>query len=194
VKKYLPLLLLLPLFQSFRCVKGNSPVPVRLNATINDTAANIRLGDTLRITLVLPDTMVSNGERIIVHSLQEAMYTFRLAKFDTIQKVSDRVKGSHLIFATEGTTNGYSAYTSTGVRPYRSVINLVPPEKGMYYIQMEPQPGKGVVNKSVNIAPIVNFAVPNKHWNLYEAHVPGFINAVSPLDADGYGWYVFRVI
>jgi hypothetical protein len=194
VKKYIPLLLLLPLFQSFRCVKGDLPLPVRLNATINDTAANIRLGDTLRITLVLPDTLVSNGERIVVHSLQEAMYSFTLASLDTIQKVSDRVKGTNVIFATEGATDGYSVYTRTGARPYRSIIHLVPPEKGMYYVQIVPQPGKGVVNKTVNIAPIVNFAVPDKHWNLYETHVPGFINAVSPLDADGYGWYIFRVI
>lgn len=82
---------------------------VKLNATISDSAANIRLGDTLKIKFTIPDTItaISNGgasQNVIVNTLQECFYVYSFYKVDTITHIGQRLSGIYTVIS-----NGYGS-------------------------------------------------------------------------------------
>ena len=95
-------------------------------------------------------------------------------------------------------SGGTLIYTTNTVKPFRSLLNLIPPYKGLYYIEITPQPDSLKINNSFEAGLAVNFAVSNKQWVENAAYFnglnqPDFITSVTQADADGYGFYVFRV-
>jgi hypothetical protein len=175
---------------------------VKLNATISDTAASIHLGDTLIVKLVVPDTIMStsnNGvlQKVTVNTLQECFYTYSFYYIDTITRRAQRLSGIYTIIS-----NGYGRdgiiYTTNTLKPYSSALSLIPPLKGLYYIEITPQPGTIKISDSFEAGLAVNFAVSNKHWSENAIYFngpnqPDFITSVTKADADGYGFYCFRV-
>lgn len=175
---------------------------VKLKATISDTAASIPLGNAIRVELTIPDTITAiniNGDlqKITVNSLQEGFYAYSFMQVDTITHTSHRLSGIHTVIS-----NGYGyegvIYVTNGAKPYTSTLSIIPPEKGVYYLQITQQPGKFKINNSFEAGLAVNFAVTNKHWVENAVYFngpnqPDFITSLTQTDADGYGFYCFRV-
>lgn len=175
---------------------------VKLNAVISDTAASIPLGDTLKVIFIIPDSVKvtsSNGtsQNTGVSTLQEGFYTYSFMQVDTITHSSHRLSGIHTVISKGYGSDGVIYVTNTA-KPFVSILSLIPPAKGIYYLQITQQPGSLKINNSVEAGLAVNFAVSNKHW--FENAVyfngpnqPDFITSVTQADAAGYGFYCFRV-
>ncbi len=132
---------------------------VTLKATIFPNA-NLRLGDTLKLSVILGDSLeyfdtAGKSSKIYINSLQEASYSFVCYKFDTLNG------GVYLhsinynfvdIFPKIGTMRlgvkspAGDGYLSNQQKPYTSELHFIPKEKGIYYIELRYQP----VNIKVN--------------------------------------------
>ncbi len=179
---------------------------VKLKAVISDTNEIIHLGDTIKIKLVLPNVLQAidsygNFNNVNLSSLQEAWYDMRFYRLDTATRSSTLFWGNTAYnFATIGYINGGGVYNTT-TTPFTSVLNIVPPTKGVYYVSITPQPGHLRANNSYNANLIVNYDVPNKHWNMlayyynkfYGTNINDFLASAQATDNDGYGYYGFRV-
>lgn len=175
---------------------------VKLNATLIDTSASIPLGDTLKIKFTIPDTITAvsssgSSQKVIVNTLQECSYVYSFYKLDTITHIGQRLSGIYTIISNGYGSDGIIYVTNTS-KPYSSTLSLIPPSKGLYYLQMTQQPVKMKINNSFEAGLAVNFAVNNKHWVENAAYFnapnqPDFITSVTKADADGYGFYCFRV-
>ncbi len=179
---------------------------VKLSATISDTNEVIHLGDTIKLKLVLPSILqginsYGNPTNVAINSLQEAWYDMRFYRLDTATKSSTILWGNTAYnFATVGHTNGGGVYTTTN-SPYTSILNIVPPTKGVYYLSITPQPGHIRANNGYNANLITNFAVTNKHWDMlayyynvyYNTNISEFLMQRQQFDIEGYGFYGFKV-
>jgi hypothetical protein len=170
---------------------------VKLSATLNDSAETIHLGDTLKFKLTIPDILTANAaigptQTITVNTLQRAAYDFHFCQWDPITNSLKYLFSNAVI--TDGVTHGYnSVYVSTNRKPYTATLNIIPPGKGIFYVQIGTQPLTLKVNNSFEAGLIVNFDVKNKHWELFEPYFPGFIAGAVQTDMIGYGWYCFKV-
>lgn len=183
-------------------VRPNYTNFVKLNATISDTAASIHLGDTLKIKFTVPDiiTATSNSgssQNVIVNTLQECFYVYSFYKVDTITHIAQRLSGIYTVISNGNGSDGIIYVTNTS-KPYSSTLNLIPPTKGVYYMQMTQQPVTMKINNSFETGLAVNFAVSNKHWSENAVYFngpnqPDFITSVTQANAEGYGFYCFRV-
>lgn len=177
---------------------------VKLNASISDTAETIRLGDTLKIKLSLPDVLVTSKNTITVNSLQEGWYLFNFSFIDTVLKRGVTLNTT-AAFVTGGgwlSSNGAAVYLSNGSKPFTATLNLVPPQKGVYKLHIEAGPSKlRVNNTSSPIGLRVNFAVAEKHWNMlayyyntyFNTSISEFLSVAQQEYSEGYGLYGFRV-
>ena len=171
---------------------------VKLNAEINNSNETILLGDTLKIRLTVPDTVVSNLRTQNVQSLQRAFFAMRTFKVDTLNR-----RGVNMLFpaiwTSVGNTEGNGIYVlKNNAKPYEVVINFKPEEKGLYYLEVVPQPGVLRINNNYEANLLVNFGVTNKHYNILGIISPyfggqPFYDAYIQLDAEGFGAYFFRV-
>ena len=188
----------LPVLMSSMCKKDyyTGTENVRLNASINSPNETIHLGDTLKIDLSIPSSITSESGQINnVSSVQEALYTFTFYQVDTVTNLDTRIRNSTSIFVSKGSINSYLAAvsTSTGSLPFESILNLVPPSKGLYYVEITGS-GSIKVNNSYQAFLKINFSVTSKHWNLLEPFTPGISASLAAnQDAQGYGFYCFRV-
>lgn len=194
----------LPFLMSSTCKKDvyKNAEPVRLNSTINNTTETITLGDILKIELTIPGTITTeSSQNITVNSLQEGSYSILCSRIDTINKRAIGLNNTSAFFVTKGSYNGGAVFVSTTNNPYVSVLNIVPPEKGVYYIEILPQPGKLKINSNDYFGLKVNFNIPDKHWNMiayyyniyFNTNVNEFLASVQQRNSEGYGYYGFRV-
>ena len=169
---------------------------VRLNATLNNPREVIRLGDTLKVTLLLPPTLTSEmGLVTPVNSVQQTLYNFVWYRADTVTKVVTRLVDPTAIVVSAGSLSPHSmssVYTTT-TTPFRSVLNLIPPTKGLYYVQTIK--GALKVNDQYQAFLKVNFEVLDKHWPIANSFFPGYDTSPEILsqEADGNAIYWFRV-
>jgi hypothetical protein len=193
-------LAVIPFLQSSTCKKNTYKYAdaVKLKATLSDTSEIIHLGDTITI----PDLLVTEtGQNTLVNSLQEAVFNIGCARVDSNNVPSIFVSSPSNFFVTEGVNIGGNIYASKLSKPYRFILNIVPPQKGVYLIEITPQPGKLQVNNNTYFKLKVNFDAINKHWNTlayyYNAYFNTDVNALlasyRQTDSEGYGIYGFRV-
>ncbi len=176
---------------------------VKLNATLNNAAETIQLGDTLKFKLTLPDNLITSTRTVTVNSLQEGWYLFDFYLLDTVLKRGVRMAGTS-IYISDGhlSANGASVYLSNGTTPFTATINLIPPTKGVYTFEIVPQSGTLRINNSnVPIGLKVNFDVANKHWPMIAYYYSTYFNTdqnvflgqLQDVNNAGYGYYGFKV-
>lgn len=206
--KYL-LLLLFPVIGASTCKKNSLKDPatatVKLLVTLNDTAAVLQLGDTLKMTLTIPDTLktISKADGVVsdlfIYSLQRCGYHFTFYNIDTVTNFALRITDPSKIFVTSGSLESISGVNTTNVnKPFNAVLNLIPPYKGLFYVQFDRQENYFTANNTFNAGTRFNFNVSDKHWVEYAdyfngANQPDFITSVSSLSDQGYGFYCFWV-
>ncbi|MBC7867905.1 MAG: hypothetical protein H7X88_10275 [Gloeobacteraceae cyanobacterium ES-bin-316] len=188
------------IFQSCNPSAGKEPITefVKLNAELNNTNETISLGDTLEIKIKLPDTIVSNLRLQNLQSLQRGFFGMRTFKVDTVNR-----KGVNILFpviwTSVGSMEGNLSYVlKNSFKPYEIVINFKPTEKGLYYLEVVPQPGVLRINNNYEANLLVNFGVTNKHYNILGIISPffggqAFYDAFIERDVEGFGAYFFRV-
>ena len=196
---------ILPFLQSFRCGKSNDyynvEIPtVKLKSSLNNSNETIRLGDTLKFSLIIPDTLdvISKIDgsvtRVPISTLQLCIYGFTFYSIDTILKRGIRITDINHAFVSIGTSNNAgSIYTSTANKPFKSTLNIVPPATGLYYVEFGSQETRIQVNSTLNGGLRMNMDVSNKHWYLIDPFFPGTTTAALSNDLQGYGYYCFRV-
>jgi hypothetical protein len=171
---------------------------IKLQATISNTNENINLGDTLKITLKLPDTVVSNLRNIAVQTLQRATFGLSVMKYDTINK---RVKNvlSPNVWVTAGSTEGLLSYVlNNNTKPYQVIINVKPIEKGLYRFEVVQKAGTLKFN-NIETNLLVGFNVPDYHYDILSIVAPYFggqpyYDGFVQVNNESFGVYFFRVI
>jgi hypothetical protein len=208
--KYFLILLSLVLLASTCSKKSPLSSPgtptVKLSVNINDSFATIHMGDTLKITLLVPDSVTAISKidgtlsKVFVNSLQSCTYGFTFYSVDTITKIGTRIRDAAHIFVTAGTIDPYlyTVFTSSGSKPFVSVLNFVPPLKGLYYFQTDTQENLMKINNSMNLGLRVNVNLIDKHWLINANYFngpdqPDFITSMNSLNNEGYGFYCFKV-
>jgi hypothetical protein len=168
---------------------------VKLTATLSDTTEILLLGDTLKISLPLPDT-ITNSQTFIVQSLQRGQFYMSISKIDTINKKPILITPPNY-WVTKGnisSTNFLSFEMSKTNKPYGIEIHFKPPSKGLYYLEMTSQPGQLKINNSYEARLFINFNAQNKHFHLAEPFFgQSWVYEVQQIVNEGLGVYVFRV-
>ncbi len=170
---------------------------VKLSAILNNNNENLSLGDTLKISLQLPDTLFNAADAFFVHSVQQAQFYMYINKIDTINNRTSLVNSSSYwtTYGSISPTNIFDFQFEKDTKPYGVVIYFKPPQKGIYYLEVVSQAGQLRINNTYESRLYVNFKVPNKHLNLASQFLGGQIwldNAILK-DSEGFGKYVFRV-
>lgn len=168
---------------------------VKLNATINNTNEIILLGDTLKITLKLPDTLLGTLKTQTIQSLERSFFAMRAFKVDTINR-----KGVNVLFptiwASVGNIEGDFNYVlKKNSKPYEVIIDFKPVEKGLYYLEVIAQPGVLKINGNSESNLLVNFSAIDKHLTLVSGYFSGqaWLDAANQQISEGFGVYAFRV-
>jgi hypothetical protein len=104
-----------------------------------------------------------------------------------------------LIWVSKGNNEGDLSYVcNTNAKPFETHINFKPTERGLYRIDIISQAGQFRINNGYEARLLVNFNVPNKHFNILSIVAPFFggqqyYNAFIQKDNEGFGVYFFRV-
>jgi hypothetical protein len=175
-----------------------NPESVKINGILNMTNDTINLGDTLKYTIALPQTLsTSTSQSININSVQYAFYYQNINIVDTINKLSNLVTPSQLdrfISPGHSSSTGTTVYTTTGNRPFISTLQLIPKVKGLFFIEIISQPGRIKVNDEYETNLFVNFDVANKHHNmLVGVFGPSYQQVLNSLESEGFGRYAFYV-
>ena len=166
---------------------------VKLGAEINNSNENLSLGDTLKVSLQLPDTIFNTEDAYFVHSVQQAQFYMYINKIDTINNRGPSVNSSSYwtTYGSISPTNIFNFQFEKSAKPYGVIINFKPQERGIYFLQVVPQAGQLKINNSYESRLIVNFNVADKHVGLAS---PFFDSAwTNEVMTSEFGTYIFRV-
>lgn len=203
----LMVIVLTGMFFSCEPPRESFPDTVKLSATLNNTNKTIHIGDTLKFTLTIPDTIQTSSRRVRVVSMDDdglnGYYNFSIDKIDTANKTiypQDSIKAYISVNPGGKTICDYCIQAQvyfTRQKPYRSVLNFVPKAKGIYYIEIINQAGVLKLNNGdVKARLVVNFDVPDKHFDLitkYHSLPNDKLVVLQQRDAEGFGTYAFEV-
>jgi hypothetical protein len=169
---------------------------VRLSATLNDTSEVLHLGDTLKVKLTIPDLVVSeSGQTVNVNSVQQGQYNFIFYQFDTLTQRATRIRNTDAISVSKGTIDSYlsNVYVSTTGYPYESMLNIVAPVRGIYYLEIHDK-GAFKANNTYGSFLKVNFNAQNIHNDIMNQYSSADVgNAMLESQTNGIGFYVFKV-
>lgn len=173
---------------------------VKLKANINNTNEVINLGDTIKIRLVLPDTLhTEENETIPVTSLQDGYYVADIFKIDTVLKKSNYISVAEY-FVSEGSISGGNSPggkvfgLTKSTKPFVVTLNIVPANKGIYSIVVHSQPDNLRINGNDQpIGSITGFNVVDCHFMLLNPYHPEIVADSVRIKQEGFGYYNFRV-
>jgi hypothetical protein len=163
---------------------------VKLKATISDTNIVIHLGDTLKVTLLLPDTIVSGTQKIPVSSVQQGFFGFTFNQLDTTT-IPAKVTLMDFYPTLGFNDHNVSAVLSYGSKPFGVILNLVPTVKGIYYFDVSTQAGVLKLNGNYDSNLYVGFDVQDNHYSMLDKYIPGILVATTMFP--DLGRYAFRV-
>ena len=168
---------------------------VKLNIVLSNNAEAISLGDTLKLRLTLPDTIVSNVRTQQLQSLQRAFFAMRTFRVDTINRRAVNVPLSEVWTSIGNIENDLSYVMKNSSKPFEVIINFKPSQKGLYYFEIIPQPGTLRINGNGERNLIVNFAAADKHLTLVSGYFGGqiWLDEANNRNSQGFGVYAFKV-
>ncbi len=195
MKKYLIISISILLFASCDPPRVYLTSHVKVKANISNKNEVISLGDTLKIRLVLPDTLhTEENETTLVSNLQEGNYLADIFKIDTILKKSNYIPTSEY-FVSEGSMSAGKVFDLTkSAKPFAVTLNIVPTQKGIYNIAVHTQATYLRINgNNQPIGMITGFDAVNCHFILLNPYYPEIVADSSRIKQEGFGYYCFRV-
>lgn len=171
---------------------------VKLGATLNNTNKTILLGDTLIITVRLPENITNAAGIFPVQSVQKAQFYLKFLWVDTTANNTATLINQPSFWTTYGTispSNSFDFEFAKATTPFGVMINFKPPQKGIYYLEVISQAGQLKINNAYESRLYVNFNVPDKHLNMAAPYLGGqvWLDNAPLKDSEGFGKYVFRV-
>ena len=166
---------------------------VKIGATLNNSNQVISLGDTLKINVHLPDTIINATGTFPVQSVQKAQFYMHINKVDTINNKAIVLLPPNYwtSYGTISPSNHFSFEFFKTSKPFGVTINFKPQQKGIYCLQVASQAGQLQINSIYESRLYVNFNVPDKHISIA---APYFGQAwASDAAIREFGTYVFRV-
>jgi hypothetical protein len=183
---------------------GSSSIFVNLKATLSDTNKVLHIGDTLKMTVRIPDTLATNEGTLYVGSIQEASIGLDYARVDTIINDSTfRISNESFLIRKGQSASGSNKFIDFGNNFRDLELHFVLTKKGHFYIQVSPQSMRLSITekdgKKYLIMFNTGFNVKDSHLDLYlswvgsvadrakiKARITDYVNA-------GFGWYSFKV-
>ena len=166
---------------------------VKIGATLNNSNQTISLGDTLKISVQLPDTIINATGIFPVQSVQDAQFYLKFRMVDTIHNTATLINQPNYwtSYGTISPVNTFSFEFFKTSKPFGVIINFKPQQKGIYYLEVVSQAGQLKINNAYEARLIVNFNVPDKHIQLASP----FLGSAWTNEAmiREFGVYVFRV-
>ena len=167
---------------------------VKVKAEISNPNTILNLGDTLKISLKLPDTVSNGTTNYVVNSLQKGDFSLQINKIDTVTNNPILVPTNSYWVTKGNLISLFGYYLSTTNKPYELLINFKPQEKGIYYLEVVTQAGDLKINNNYSARFFVDFNIINRHLELVypfygQTGVDGFNQNISR----GFGVYAFRV-
>jgi hypothetical protein len=176
---------------------------INLKASLN-TFENLKLGDTLRLRIIIPDTLeiVDNSKNTssfeIIRNLENAKACLFVRRLDTLAKTSEAV--TNILFNGEKSNSACGSFTN--IKPFESIITIIPEKKGVYYIRTEDKNSRFVFNNKISVINAISIDAPDKRHKMIAHYLykaigisteEEYFNAIMQLEANGGSYYGFRV-
>jgi hypothetical protein len=180
-----------------------SSILVKLKANLSNENKVLHVGDTLKMSLHIPDTLATNEGTYYVRSVQKATFALHYYHVDTI--VSDTnftINNEDFLIK-----KGKMAYQSTALELDNSLkeleLDFVMSKKGHFYIQISPQSGRLEMTEKDGTKYLImfntGFNVKDNHLDLYLSWIGNVSDRnkaqakVTDSTNAGFGWYSFNV-
>jgi hypothetical protein len=130
---------------------------IKLKASLN-TCENLKLGDTLRLFVVIPDTievednLQNTSSFEIIRSLENADACLFVRKLDTLTKTAEPVR--NILFNKEASNQACASFKK--VKPFEIIIEIIPENKGFYYLRTEDKNSRFVFNNGKSRISAIN--------------------------------------
>jgi hypothetical protein len=182
-----------------------------LKVSLSNHKSTLKLGDYIILTATLPDTLiVDNVEKNFrfiepIKTIEELSLYCPVFIYDTLNRRLHSVEYTNIATNIEvisgkvlsaGSSKGNIAF-STDI-PRQVEIKIKPKEKGIYYIELSPQPRKIRYNGDKRAKLITRFDVIDLHHDLLAKYLQpedqqGYINSINEYYLNSGGIYGFRV-
>ena len=181
----------------------NSSITFKFKGNINDTNRVLHIGDTLKMYLKVPDTLLTSIGQYYLGSVQYADIAIDYNRIDTIINKSTWKSVSKKFLIKKGKF----AFQSSAVEfdyPSKEIeLYFIAEEKGNFHIQFSPQPSRLEITdksgKKLLLMMSTSLNVKNNHLDMYLSLI-GDISYkdeariyINDLAFKGVGTYTFKV-
>jgi hypothetical protein len=182
---------------------ADSPILVKLNANLSDTNKVLRIGDTLKMSLLIPKTLATNQGTFDVASVQKAFFSLDYHRLDTIISKSEGTITNEIFQIKKGRFAPKTTVLELDNFTKELELHFILSKKGKYYIQVSPQSGRLEMTDKDGTKYLIMF---NTGFNVKDSHHDVFLESIGDLSYraetqtnitslvnSGFGWYVFIV-
>jgi hypothetical protein len=170
---------------------------VKLIGSISDTNEVIHLGDSLKFSIQVPDTISTTSGKLAVQSLGYSIFIMRILKVDTTNYTAILPNASSIIIKNGSFASSLGNYVlNYSQKPYGFDLSFKSQEKGIYYFNVVTQPGDIRINNNYQARLFIGFNTVNNHLHLVSPYFGGqtWENDIIMQNINqGFGFYVFRV-
>lgn len=184
-----------------RCI--DSPIITKLKANLSDTSYLLRIGDTLKLFVEIPDTLTSNYGNISVSTVQKATVSIRFYSVDSIVSKTIFAINSESYLLKIGKFASQSQIVEFNNDMKKIEVNFPLKKKGKFYIQMGEQSQRleltQIDGSKLLVMTHLGFNNKNMHTELYLSWINDSVyrteaqSYLNNLAADGIGFYAFNV-
>ena len=182
---------------------ADSPIFVKLKASLSDTNKVLHVGDTLKMSLRIPDTLATNQGTYYLSSVQKAYISLDYYQVDTIISKSNFTINREKFLIKKGQFAPKSTVVEVEYATKMLELHFVLSKKGHYSIQISPQSGRLEITEKDGtqylIMSNVGFNVKDSHNDLYLSWIGDAAYRAEAKEAleirsnSGFGWYFFNV-
>ena len=182
---------------------ANSPIEAKLKANLSDTNSIFRVGDTLKMRLRVPDTLITNQSTYYLESIRNTSIDLDYYRVDTIitqtnaRIIDDSFQIKKGKYAPQSTVVEFD-YASKEIE-----LHFLLNKKGKFYVQIGEQSRRmecTLKNGNKLLVMInVGFNVSDSHHSLFLSWISDtnyrtqMRNHLSDLTTKGVGFYAFKV-
>ena len=145
------------------------PAPVLINAQIINPRDSIYIGDTIKVYLEIPDTIVYNGKHFatFIGNDDGGNIGITLYKINKSHAGAIGPPDSSVNFASIGSYNQYDVVTFQKIsNKLEALVNFIPGKKGVYFLDVTEYGYLVINNKSLNVRFNFNYGSINRNHQM----------------------------